>query len=222
MKKIFTTLVLGSFTLLTAEQQYGQYQPNSTFNSSESSSSKSYQSDDSYGHDSELSSEHDVSKHIYETLYGYISAGNQNVAFEISNGVVTLTGYVNSQEEKDKIEKDLKKVDGVKEIINNIKVTDSAKVAYYQPQIAESGPAVKSSAKLPKDYAALDNDKKINAKIRDKLDSRGFAEVSIITANGVVTLGGVVTNNDEFVPFVMEIEKIEGVKKVNNKVTSKK
>lgn len=225
MKRIlFSMLILGSFTLLTAEQ-YGQYQPSAgDFNSSESSSAKAYQAESDYEHETEVdtSADRDLSKHVYESLYGYISNGNQNVAFEINEGVVTLTGNVNSEEDKAKIESDLKNIDGVKRVDNKIKVTDSKKVAYYQPKVADTGTAVKSNTKSAKDYAALDNDKKINAKIRDKLDNRGFAEVSIITANGVVTLGGFVNKSDEFVPVVLEIEKIEGVKKVNNKVSPKK
>lgn len=217
-------LILGSFTLLTAEQ-YGQYQPSvGSVNSSESSSTNAYQSESDYEHEADVddSSDRDLSKHVYEKLYGFISNGNQNIAFEVNEGVITLTGNVNSEEDKAKIENDLKKIDGVKEVNNKIKVTDSNKIAYYQPKIADTGPAVKSNTKSARDYAALDNDKKINAKIRDKLDNRGFAEVSIITANGVVTLGGFVNKSDEFVPVVLEIEKIEGVKKVNNKVSTKK
>lgn len=216
MKKIFSFIVLGSFALLSADQNGGNH------NNSESMSTKAYHDESDHEQDAKSTEDRELSKHIYDKLYGYVSSGTQNVVFELNGGVVTLNGSVNSKEEKDKIEKDLKDVSGVKRIVNNIKVVDAKKVAYYQPNTADSGAAVKNGAKTSKDYAALDNDKKINAIIRDKLDNKGFGEVSIITANGVVTLGGFVNKEDEFVPLVLEIEKIEGVKKVNSKVSQKK
>lgn len=227
MKKILNLMILGSFTTLMAWQVNQPQSTEDDLNSSESSNKESYyyQSDNSRDETmsiSENASDQATSKRVYEALYGYISVGNQNIAFEINDGVITLTGHVNSQEDKDRIENDLKKIDGVKQINNKITVIDAKKFVYYQPKIVDNGSTVKNSSKLAKDYGALDKDKKINATIRDKLDSRGFTNVSIITANGVVTLTGTVNNSEEFEPFVIEIEKVEGVKKVNNKVSSRR
>lgn len=228
MKKILSLITLGCFSTLIAWQTN---QPQSTEDdaSSESSTQESYyyQPENSREHEgamsvSETASDQATSKRVYEALYGYISVGNQNIAFEINDGVITLTGHVNSQEDKDKIENDLKKIDGVKEINNKITVIDAKKFVYYQPKIVDNGTSIKNSSKLSKDYGALDKDKKINAALREKLDGRGFTNVSIITANGVVTLTGTVNSSEEFDPFVNEIEKIDGVKKVNNKVSSRK
>ncbi len=207
--------------VLANSSEYGNSSSRSDNMDSDYQSDKSNEEQELTSETSSLDKDQAVSKNVYENLYGYISDGNQNISFELNDGVVTLTGYVNTQKDKDKIERDIKRVDGVKQVINNIKVTDTKKLAYYQPKTADNSTATKSSIKS-KDYAALDNDKKINAQIREKLDNRDFTDVAIITANGVVTLGGFVSNADEFVPFVFEIEKIEGVKKVNNKVSAKK
>lgn len=227
MKKILSLMILGSFTILTAWQVNQPQSTEEDLNSSGSSSKESYYYQPDNSHEetmstSENASDQATSKRVYEALYGYISVGNQNIAFEFNDGVVTLTGHVNSQEDKDKIENDLKKVEGVKHINNKITVIDAKRFVYYQPKIADNGSTVKNSSKLAKDYGALDKDKKINATLRDKLDSRGFTNVSIITANGVVTLTGTVNSSDEFETFLIEIEKVEGVKKVNNKVSSRK
>lgn len=162
----------------------------------------------------------EISKNVQETIYGWFSSGNKNVAFEVNDGVVTLTGIVNSPEEKSKIEDSVKKIKGVKQVNNKINVNDTKKIAYYDPQ---SGTSTTKNAekKSPKDYAALENDKRINSEIRQKLDSNSLNSVVIITANGIVTLGGSVDNPEKVDDVISDIEKIEGVKKVNNKVTKK-
>lgn len=168
----------------------------------------------------------ELSKNVHDSLYGWISKRNNNIAFEVNDGVVTLTGFVESQEEKNKIEESVKNIRGVKQVDNKINVSEPKKMAYYQPKIIKTSNtlnAVKNSdQRTTKDYAALDSDKKINAQIRSKLNGRAFNAVVIITANGIVTLGGHVDNLEDFKTLVKDIEKMDGVKKVNNKVTEKK
>lgn len=165
----------------------------------------------------------DLSKNVHDVLYGWLSSGNQNIAFEVNNGKVILTGVVNSREEKEKIEKEVKKINGVKSVDNKITILEPKKVAYYNPQRTNNTTAqVTSGDQKTKDYGALDSDKKLNAQIRDKLDKQLFDTVVIITANGVVTLAGSVENQKDFENTVKDIEQMEGVKKVNNKVSEKR
>lgn len=163
----------------------------------------------------------EISKSVRDVLYGWFSSGNQNISFEVNEGTVTLSGVVDSREEKDKIENNIRKIKGIKQVKSNITVSEPKKVAYYQPQ-RMTNLSVSDDQKTVKDYAALESDKKLNAQIRKKLDSQSFNDVVIITANGVVSLAGSVNNLKDFQVALKDIEKIDGVKKVNNKVTEKK
>lgn len=50
---------------------------------------------------------------------------NYNINIHVMDGVVTLTGTVKTLQDKDKIEKDIKKIDGVKKVDNQLQVKES-------------------------------------------------------------------------------------------------
>ena len=47
---------------------------------------------------------------------------HDNVKYEVKNGVVTLTGEVNSQHNRDRVEKVATSVPNVKQVVNNLQV----------------------------------------------------------------------------------------------------
>lgn len=54
---------------------------------------------------------------IQDSLSGY-----DNVNFTLNNGVVTLTGSVRSAQDKQDIEQEIRDIDGVKDVKNQLKV----------------------------------------------------------------------------------------------------
>ncbi len=65
----------------------------------------------------------DINNDIKSTVgTGWFTKGYENVSFSVNNGVVTLTGSVNSQDDKDKLQDSLSKLKGVKQINNQILV----------------------------------------------------------------------------------------------------
>ncbi len=66
-----------------------------------------------------------VSVYIYEnymTLQSYFSNKYNNVNVQVHNGDVTLQGSVATQEDKDALEQQVRKIDGVRDVINNVTV----------------------------------------------------------------------------------------------------
>lgn len=68
-------------------------------------------------------SDQDIKAKIQDSLNGgWFAQGFNNVSFEINNGNVTLRGTVDSMDNKNKIEENVKKMDGVKQVNNQITV----------------------------------------------------------------------------------------------------
>lgn len=169
-------------------------------------------------------SDQDISKKIHDAIgSGWFSKGYENVSFEVYNGNVLLKGSVDTLEDKKKVEDEVRKIDGVRQINNQISVNPK-KLAYNQ--IANNASKIKEyEAKFPNDRAASDSDRALNALIRDKLNggwfSSGYLTIVLNTSNGVVTVSGIVDNYDDIQKITKDIQKIDGVKSVNNRLTSK-
>jgi len=108
------------------------------------------------------------------------------------NGVVTLTGVVESQKEIERAIKIAKSVAGVKRVVNNLRIGKRGIGAYL-------------------------SDKEITAKIKLKLiqDSELKAlSIDVDTINGVVTLTGVVTSEYQKRKAIEHAKSVPGVIKV--------
>jgi len=66
-----------------------------------------------------------VAIYVYEnymTLQSYFSNKYNNITVQVSNGDVTLQGSVATQEDKDALEQQVRKINGVRNVINNVTV----------------------------------------------------------------------------------------------------
>ncbi|MCE5318928.1 MAG: BON domain-containing protein [Parachlamydia sp.] len=143
---------------------------------------------------------------------GWFSKGNKNINVQVNNGVVTLQGFVKTESEKDKIEREVRNIDGVSTLISKLTVQD-----------ARSGNA--SDKPYTQDTYATPADDQLNKKIRDKT-SRGwlwnsYKEVILNTNNGSVTLTGMVDSAKDQQKLLKEIQKVEGVRSVQSRLTIK-
>lgn len=132
---------------------------------------------------------------------GWFASGNRNVSFDVNNGNVTLRGTVDSADEKTKIEQDVRKIDGVRNVNNQIVVQATKQGDYSQ------------------DRWNTDQDRQLNTKIRSKLNgwfSSAYDGVVLQTNNGTVILWGTVKNVDDQSKLTAEVQKIDGVRNVQN------
>ena len=138
---------------------------------------------------------------------GWFSKGSEQVTVQVNNGVVTIQGFVKTQSNKDKIEAEIRNIEGVKSL---------------NSQLVAREPEAKANAsrQFTQDTYASPADDQLNKKIRDNT-SRGwlwdsYEEVILNTANGEVILEGNIESVDDQQKFMKEIQKIEGVKTVKS------
>jgi osmotically-inducible protein OsmY len=148
------------------------------------------------------------------------------VEVDILNGVVTLKGAVPTQEEKDSAEQIARKVEGVKNVNNQISVNPSATTPGFltgdeikeqvKEQIKEAANVVAEEVKKEAGEVAL------SAMIRAKLIAVGFSDVTVEVDQGEATLKGEALSEKDRVAVEVIVEKTEGIKKINNKLIVKK
>lgn len=205
----------------SGNQQTNYYysQPQSVKQESQQSNGSYYNkqpaSDNSWADDNEskpANGDQAIYAKVKEALSsGWFSKGYQNITYSVSSGNVNLGGTVATIDDKNKIEENVKKIDGVKNINNQITVTG---------QVNGNG-----SEKYSQDSAVTADDKKINESIRSKLAegwlSKGYDTVIIRTSNGIVVISGAVDGVDDVEKINNHVTNTPGVKSVNNQLTVK-
>lgn len=153
-------------------------------------------------------SDADLTKKIKDKIgSGAFSKGYDQVNAEVKNGIVTLTGPVNTLKDKEKVEEEVRNIKGVKGV--------DSKITVNQPSESSS-----RSQEFTQDTYSSSTDDQLNKKIRDKV-SRGwlwdsYKSVTLNTSNGVVTLEGNVGSLSDQQKLMTEIQKVEGVKQVKS------
>lgn len=160
----------------------------------------------------------EIAKDIHDALSsGWFTKGYQNVVFDINNGTVTLRGSVDTNEDKMKVEKTVRDVEGVRQVSNQIIV--------LKDKTALNEPSTMNAKTHPQDFAATESDKQINNRIRDQLKggwfSKGYETLVIRTTNGMVIITGSVDKFDDIEKINSEVKKINGVRSVNNQLSVK-
>jgi osmotically-inducible protein OsmY len=165
-------------------------------------------------------SDQEIRRRIHETLSsGWLSKSFQDVSFDVNNGNVNLKGSVDSLENKNKIEENVKKIDGVRQVNNQITIVKESPGTYSEAQLQNS------EKKYPQDFASNSQDRQLNAKIRDKLSngwfSKDYETLAIKTTNGVVIISGTVDKSEDIQKIIDQVKDIDGVISVNNQLTVK-
>lgn len=151
-------------------------------------------------------SDQDIAKKVNEKIgSGWFSNGYDKVNFQVKNGIVKLSGYVKTTDDKEKIERDVRNINGVVNVESKIYVEE---------------PNVKETRNFPKDSYGTSLDEQLNKKIRDNVNRGWFwdsyKDVSLNTINGVVTLEGLVKDIKDQQKIMTEVQKIKGVKGVKS------
>jgi osmotically-inducible protein OsmY len=182
------------------------------------------------GYQSRQLSDEEITKEVQNTVgSGWLSSGYPNVKYDVSNGTVTLRGSVKTQDDKNKIEDKIRKIDGVRQVNNQINV-EEGKTSYNNRDHQNEWSNLdtkerKSETNYPQDTASSESDRVINEKLRDRLSgwfTKGFESITIRTSNGIVTITGVVDNPEDLEKINKEAKNVEGIKSVNNNASVNK
>lgn len=151
-------------------------------------------------------SDQELSQKVNEKIGpGWFSNGYDQINIQVKDGVVTLSGSVRTASEKEKVEREVRNLDGVVSVNSRIRVQE---------------PNGKEERKYPQDSASTPMDEQLNKKIRDDVSEGwlwdSYKEASLNTTNGVVTLEGAVKDMKEQQKLMTKIQKIPGVKSVKS------
>jgi len=141
-----------------------------------------------------------------------LSAMDVNV--ETRNGVVQLSGFVDSADQKDRAAKVAKTVAGVKEVKNDLRLAAADATA-----AAAAGTASGAAARAGHDAGHALTDSTITAKVKAALvreKDLSAMDVNVETKDGVVQLSGFVDAKDQQDRAGKIAQSIEGVKEVKN------
>lgn len=136
---------------------------------------------------------------------GWFSPGYDQVTVQVKNGVVTLTGYVKTDADKEKVEREVRNTNGVINVESKIRVQD---------------PSTKKAKDYPQDTYSSASDQQLNKKIRDHVSNGwiwdSYKDMTLNTSNGVVTLEGTVKTMKDQQKIMTAIQKIPGVRSVDS------
>lgn len=148
------------------------------------------------------------------------------VSVDTVNAVVTLTGTVPAESEKNAAAEIAKNTDGVKSVVNNIAIDPAATSVSNIGQkteeaMKEAGAKTEEAAKEAGDAMS---DAGILAKIKTKFVTEGIVGTNVDVKDGVVTLNGTVENAAEKTRAEQITKTTSGVKSIKNllKVEAKK
>lgn len=167
----------------------------------------------SYNQAGTVISDQELAKKIQDKIgEGYFSKGFDQVNVQVKEGTVTLTGSVRTYDDKEKVEKEVRNIDGVRKL--------NSQIAVQEPNSKD-----KAARDFAQDTYATPADDQLNQKIRDKV-SRGilwdsYKEVILNTSNGTVTLEGFVGTVGDQQKLMTELQKIDGVKLVKSNLKIK-
>lgn len=160
-----------------------------------------------------------------ELSNNWFSKGYSSITYSVNDGVVDIRGTVKTQDDKSNIEANIRKINGVKNVRNDITVNpnmnptnayDSNRPQSYNQM---SNPYMTQN----QDFAASEKDRQINDNIRNKLSNARFsnANIAIRTSNGDVTIEGKVDKAADIQKINDEISNVDGVRNINNRLQLK-
>lgn len=135
------------------------------------------------------------------------------IGVDTVKGVVTLSGTVPSNKEKDEADKVAKSTEGVKRVVNDITVNADTLSASNIGEKAETA---------AKDVGQNISDATILTKLKAKLIADGITGTNIDVDNGAVVLKGQVDDANKKVKAEEIAKNTAGVKGVKNQLTVKK
>lgn len=178
-----------------------------------------------------VKSDLDIQKEIRNALgTGWFTEGYPGVNYKVYNGNVVLTGTVKHTDDIKKVEEKVQKLEGVLHVDNQLSVSNAdikKNNGYHSKNANENNlrnysesDLQESEKKYPQDSAATPQDRQLNARIRDRINSSWFSPrgeaIILKTANGIVIITGTIERTEDSQKLEKEIKEVSGVKSVNS------
>jgi osmotically-inducible protein OsmY len=169
-----------------------------------------------FGCTSEEINDAGISTKVKSQLAADTNTSAIKIAVDTTNAVVTLSGVVPTEKEKARAEQIARATVGVKQVVNNITINADSIGATNVKEKAEA--AAQSVGNAANKAVA---DAEILGKIKTKLVIEGITGTNVDVKNGDVTIKGELKNARQIAQALDMIRSTDGVKSVNNQLTSK-
>ena len=173
-----------------------------------------------------------ITTQVYAKFFADPDIKGRNINVDTTAGVVTLSGEVHSAAEHNQAIAKAKATDGVKQVIDKLRVTpgDRPATADIRDKVAGALPRDKEQAKAQAKTAAQRVGKEISDTwITTQVQAMYFLDrdvkgmqINVTTNGGVVTLTGSVDSEAVRQKALADARSIEGVKQVADKLSVKK
>ncbi|MGE0126524.1 MAG: BON domain-containing protein [Blastocatellales bacterium] len=151
------------------------------------------------------------------TADGRVSPTRVNV--DTLNSDVTLKGEVPTQQEKDAAEQAARSVEGVRSVSNQIVVNPAVAGAGLPTGEEMKRQAEKAIGGVGQEVKKEASEALLLGAITARLAAAGYSNVKVGIEQGVATLRGEVASEKDRIAVEAIVEKIEGVKQINNQLT---
>lgn len=149
----------------------------------------------------ETYTDQDIQKKVNDKIGpGWVSKGYDKVHAQVRDGVVFVAGSVKTLKDKEKVERELRNIDGVTNLISKLNVE--------QPESRETGKDSREG------YTDQDIQKKVNEKLSPGWFSSGYDKVQFRVRNGVVFVAGSVNSQSDKDKLERDLRNIDGVDNV--------
>lgn len=148
---------------------------------------------------------------------------NTDVSVETEKGVVTLTGTVHSEAQKQRAGELAKNTTGVISVNDQLTIEPDTSVGQgLEKESKEVAKDIKETTReVARDTKETVSDARITSEVKLKFgadDTVKALNIDVDTDNGVVTLRGTVNTKEELNQAVLLAKAVDGVKKVNSEL----
>lgn len=140
------------------------------------------------------------------------------VELQIKNQEVTLRGTVDNEQARKLLKRKIEGIQGIKRVEDRLTIRNSRGDELSLLEEMEGAQTERMGTTSPDDIA-LKTD--IENELKGGFFTKGFPQIQVKVQNGRVTLSGSVENDNEAKELRQRVEKIKGVKSIDDQVTIK-
>lgn len=141
----------------------------------------------------------------------YLRKNYKQVNARVYNGNVTLTGTVESDQDRLDAEKRVRDIKGVRQVNDQLRV-DSSTIGYNDEM------ASNRNADLASNTSDADLQQKVDDTLKNNYVRKNFDSVTATVNNGVVTLTGTVDSDKDRQEISQRLQKIKGISNINDRL----
>ena len=154
----------------------------------------------------------------------YLRKNYENVIVRVYSGNVTLSGSVETEQDRQEVESRVRAIKGVKNINDQIRVAPSENKVSLNENKRRSNIAIAevdgSKVETSKTTTVADHDlkKQVDDALKSNYVKKNYDTVIVTVTNGVVTVSGLIEEEKDRQEIRDRIQKIDGVSNINDRL----